>query len=265
MNTSWNTLLANWSILQSVNISWFRIWNLNLKEPNFLINNFAIHTNIENNKYRNPFYDGYSSISYYIRWWTIDLWITIKWETQEKFMENINLLRQEIFNQDVFLYLEINWVKRKVKVSCTNNPLDFKNYNKNFLKTTINFSYNDFFLDLETGQDLFFSQTGDFIANISNKWTQKTELEIIFVFLEETNCSKVEIIWENETISIENSFQEWDILKIDNRNWKVLKNDLPVDFDGELLFLDVNTNRFDFKFTGDVKCDVFVLYDIKYK
>jgi len=264
-NLVWSLSLAEGEILSQIFVDGFKIWNLELKAPNFIIQSLSIHTNVENNKYKNPFYDGYSFISYYLRWWTINLWITISWETKEDFMKNISSLRQELFKPNQWLFLKINWEQRKVMVNCVWNPLEFKNYNLNYLTTTIQFEFNDFFLDLKKWQDLFFWQTWNFVANISNLGNHKTELEIVFVFLSGTNLNWLTIQWEEQFFSVSVPFQEGDILKIDNKNKLVLKNNEPVDFDGELLFLDTWTSRFDFVFDGDVKCDVFVIYDIKYE
>lgn len=265
MNTinTWNTL-ATWDILQNVNISWFRVWNLQL-EWDYIVNWFNFKEDTENNKYKNPFNDWYSPISYYLRGWSITLDLIIRWETKEKFIENINALRSEIFEDEVWLYLEIWWITKKVKVNCKWNPLNFNHYNITFLKTTLTFSYNDFLQDLASESITFSNINTSFIMNLDNNWTQETELDLVFVFWSWTNLTKLEIQNNWKILVINEPLVEWDILEISNRKKEILKNWVRIDFDWELLMLDNNGWRYDLLFTGTVLTDLFALFDVKYR
>jgi len=260
-----NNPIWSWNIIQNIDVEWFKIWNLSLNSESFQVKNFNIQEQVENNKYVNPFYDWYSPISYYLRGGKITFDLTIRWATKYALMENIDLLRNELFEENQTLYVEINGVKRKVIVNCVWNPLNFNNYNITFLKTSISLEYNDFFLNLTSNNVVFTNKTSDFIANLDNDWTQRSELEIIYVFGAGTNLTAIEIIdWDN-TFTITENLIEGDVLKINWKTKKVTKNWQIIDFDWELLWLENEWSRFDFKFIWNVKCDVFILNDIKYR
>lgn len=260
----WNTIWA-WDIISNIDIEGFQIWKLSLSDDNFSVKNFNIQEKVENKKYINPFSDGYSPISYYLRGWKITFDLTIRWNTKEALMSNIDELRSQIFEEEQIFYLEINWVKRKVFVNCVWNPLKFNNYNITFLKTSITFEYNDFLLNFSSSNIVYTNETSNFIANLDNIWTQRSELEIIYVFASWTNLTALEIVdWDN-TFSIVETFVDWDILKINWKTKKVTKNWAIVDFDWELLWIENEWSRLDFNFTWSVACDIFILNDIKYR
>lgn len=260
----WNTLWE-WELLQSIDFEWFKIWTLSLSSLNFSVKDFKIQEKVENNNYRNPFADWLSPISYYLRGWTITFNLTIKGATKQELMQKIDDLRSELFEENQVFYFEINWVKRKVIVKCVWNPLNFNNYNITFLKTSITLEYDDFFLNLSKSNVVFTNKTANFSANIDNEWTQRSELEIYYVFAAWTNLTQVEIVdWEN-VFSVDETFIEWDVLKIDWLAKKVTKNWVVVDFGWELLWIENEWTTLEFNFTWTVACDIFILNDVKYR
>ena len=180
-------------------------------------------------------------------------------------MAKIDTLRSEIFEENQTLFFEINWIKRKVVINCVWNPLNFNNYNITFLKTSLTLEYDDFVTDLTSNNIVFTDKTSNFIANLDNKGTQRSQLEIIYVFWTWANLTALEIIdWDN-IFSITENFVDWDVLMINWKTKKITKNWLIIDFDWELLWLENEWSRFDFNFTWNVKADVFILNDIKYR
>jgi len=255
------------NIIQNIDVDGFKIWNLSLNWPKFSVKNFSRNIWIENNKYKNAFSDGFSPISYYLRGGSISFNLTIRWDTQKEFMDLLDELRDELFEENQIFYFEINGVKRKVIVKCTWNPLDFNHYNLTFLQTSITLEYDDFILDVWNKNVVYPWQTENFIVNLDNDWTQRTEIDLIYVFWSWTTLTKIEVVeidWNN-TFSITDNLVDGDVLEINHTKKKITKNWQVIDFDGELLWLENEGARFDFNFTGNVNCDVFILNAIKYR
>jgi len=236
----------------------------------WLQNNYIVtSTNNENNlidfeSFDNPFNNWRGFLSYFQRGKTISFNVTIKWDNQEDFNNRLDELRKALFQSNKNLDVKVNWEVRRIKASCISNPKNFNHFNINFLKTTIEFeTLEPFFYELGYQSTNFQNKTTSFIEEISNEWSAEADLLFHFIF-KTANVSEVEVsLWEN-TITINETIVDWDVLVIDWENKTVKLNNIEVDYLWSFPVLWVNINLINFDITGTFDADISCLNRIFY-
>lgn len=113
--------------------------------------------------------------------------------------------------------------------------------------------------------------TWNFNADVNNTGTANTLPEYYFIFKTVTSLTKVEIVVDWYTLTVNNTFATDDILIVNTEvwidwKWFVKLNDVEVDYDGKLdNELTPWTNIINFGFVWDFECDLSILYKKTYE
>lgn len=247
-NTKWNFTL-NWLNISSENICVIDIDD-------------SINTDLSN--YNIPQDNGRWFLSYYKRFRDISLNIYIKWDTQEEFRENLELLRKNAFKQNALLEWNVNGEIRQTKVNCTWFPNAFDSYNLTYVKIEVTLESVSAFWESPNNQSTsVYGVTSDFQEVISNNGTAQSFLTT-YIFFKNTTTNALSIeVWDDK-IEINNTFSDNDVLKIDWENKRVLLNNSEIDYDWTFPYLSAFSSSVNFEFNWTFECNVLILNKVNY-
>lgn len=200
---------------------------------------------------------------YYKRGRNIKFWIYIKGDDAEDFQNRLDELRKNLFKEDVYLEKKVNWIIRRIKVQCTSNPLSFKHYNSNFLKTEINLlALEPFWYEIWYESHEFIWKTASFSSTIENGGTDVTDpiITILFKTWLSGVTSVAFSIWDNE-ISLTENIIDSDVLQINCETKEVLLNWISQDYDEGAVFpeMGLDTNIIDFTIPWTWTADIIII------
>ena len=262
----WTWILWGWwpileSSLDDITINWFWIQNSNIHTRVFSYDNM-----VDLQSYNLPKRNWRGLLWYYQRGKKISLEITIKWSDQEDFFNKIDELRKYIFQEEIYLSWKVNGKYRKIKVNCIQNGIKLEHYNITFLKTTLDFETLEPYFYLEAYQSSQISWvSADVTQSISNQWTAPSDIIIYLLFW--TWLSWVDTIsiesWEN-TIAINETISDGDIIIINWEEKTVKLNDVSIDYDGVFPSIWVNTSFINFSINWTFSANIITLNKINY-
>lgn len=261
INTSpLNTLPVNsWEIPVTaaawiLSINWFDLANANVKATNISDNAIA---NVSSYDIPQNHWKGF--LSYFKRGRTISMTVYIKWDSVSDFQERLDAFRKACFTKNAFLDWKRDDVVRRIKVNCTSNPQSFDHYNIDFLRVQVTFvALEPFWYKLDNQSTSIFNQSSSFQEEITNIWTAQSNV-VAYVLFWTTNTTQVKMkIWDDE-ITIDHSFSNNDILKIDWEKKRVIVWTTEIDYSWIFPFMIAWTNFFEFTINGTFTCDVLIL------
>lgn len=252
--------INSWLTPVAGDIEDIQIWTIWLLNSIYNLSSLNDSVATELNDFPIPQNNGRGFLSYFKRWRRINLQITIKWNSKQDLIKNIDDLRQECFKSQNTLFYK--W--RKIKVNCVDFPENYNHYNITFLKANIWFDALEPFWYEQTNQSTSIDvRTSSFIEEISNQWTDITQ-PIIYLIIESWNITNTEIqVWENNLI-IDEWLTEWDVLVVNSEELRVELNWNLIDYDWTFPEMKRWANFFNFNLTWTFELKTLIINRINY-
>ena len=255
----WSPLLT--AAQDDIAINWFWLQNENITSVFQSENNI-----IDFEKYNFPKSNGRGFLWYYKRWKKILLKCTISWSDPVDFQSRLDEFRKQIFTQQSFLDIRVNWTIRRIKVNCISAPKILNHYNITFLNIDVTFETLDaFFYELSLQTSSFLNKTSSFNEEITNQWSDEVFPQVYFQF--KTWLSWVNTVWlqiNDSLITINESISDNDILIIDWENKTVTINWVNKDYTWIFPILWNSQNIINFTINWTFEVDINVLNKIVY-
>jgi len=225
---------------------------------------------IDLNLFNTPRNDWWWVLWHFYREKTIILWMTLSADSSILLNELVDDFKKNTRETEWFLEITINGEIRRVKASITGLNFNRKYYQINFIQDIeISFTTIEPFFYKKTEESVTYTWiTADFNEEITNNWTVKTEWVFYLIFWTWiVSLTSVSILTWEDTITINETITDSDVLIVDSNNKIVTLNWVEIDYDWVFLDLQVWYNPISFDFNGwsTVNCDITVIYKKKYK
>jgi len=221
---------------------------LSLQNENFTITNSSFDNShlIENEIFNRPLTDWVWELNFFFREKIIKFSWKISTENAEELNNEIDRIKKIVLQNSKNLDIKVNWVIRRWNATCINaEELFFREfYNVTFINIELQFRVTEFFKEIIRQNITLSWQTAWFIEEIYNDWSAKANPLVTITFNSVTSVD--EIIFTNwwDTITIDETIINWNILQIDVEEKQVLINDVEVDYSWTFPRLDPWVNSY---------------------
>ena len=222
---------------------------LGLFNSNYRINrhNFYDGHRVENNTYYNPLIDLGGQFSYFLREKIFFIEWSIKTETNEELLTEIDRLKRTLAQPEKDLDYKYNWTIRRAKASCVNldRLFRYEHYNITWLPFRIEFNIlSQFSQELLRETQTLTWLTADLTEEVVNRWTFKTDPTLVLTFTSATTVDEITFTVGNNTITVEETISASDVVEINGADKEVKINSTAVDFSGTFPVLEVWANSY---------------------
>ena len=227
-------------------------------------------TNIEITSITSNYEDGGSVLAKKYLPKTITMTVFIQWKDHDDLIQIIDLLKQKTqiieWNLDIMISGKIRRYTATLSsliVPPFGRNDDFvENVELEFLITSPHWQH------LDTGQTILTNIRSNITRVVQNTGNYKTFPKIFIVGKENCNISSVEIfhkkIWnsgDGYKIVVSENLTNGQVLVLDYKEKivKIWQREIP--FSGIMMPIDAGQANFEFRFTGEIHCNIFVLHD----
>lgn len=235
-------------------LNWLDIASADIKATNI-----SDTTAVNLSAYDIPQNHGRGFLSYFKRWRTIAMTVYVKWDSESDFISNLDTFRKACYTPEAKLDWKRDGVIRRIKVNCTSNPQVFQHYNNTFLKLEVTFeSLEPFWYKLDKQSTTISSKTASFQEEITNEGNAQADV-VAYVLFWSTNTTQVKMKINDYEITVDHTFSNNDVLKIDGENKRVYVNETSIDYSGIFPFMGNASNFFTFTINWTFTADVLIL------
>ena len=230
----------------------FNGWNLdNWQNIRVIQSNHDDLWTVQFDTYDTPLQDGWWVLWKYYRKKTIQLVLSVSWNTQEWLNVLIDEIKYQTSKTEWILRIVINWVVRERTATCTSLKFNRMNYNVsrvwNVILTFTCVNPHSH-LELPTAENIT-GQTGTYQGNIMYWWRAETYPKLYLIM--DSGSSTWMKFWLNwYSIEINTSLTAWDIVIFDGVTKKVTVNDVEVAYTWPFTPLNYGENVFSVENTG---------------
>lgn len=257
--------LNTWNPPSQTLIEKVQINNLWLLNDDYKIYNISDDLEVNLNEFPIPQRNGKGFLSYFKRGRQISISLYVRWVNQDDFIQKIDKLRQECFQENSILYYQKgNFPTRQIKVNCISFPEVHEHYNINFIAVNITFTTLDpFWSELVRQTTNIWSRSINFREEVTNLWTDIT-LPVIYLIFTEADLTSFSVEVGENIIIIDQILVDGDVVIIDSKNTRVLLNNIEIDYDWVFPEMKKGTNFFDFTFIWTFAVKTLILNDKNY-
>lgn len=198
--------------------------------------------------------------------------ITLKWvlladtaSLLQTLIDNFKLKTSEI---EWYLEIKVDWIYRRTKATCIkSNLFDKKNYDITRCPFEITFKTLEPFFYLRSDETVLEAWvTNDITVDISYSGTARSYPKMLFAFnAGNTGVTQVAITLNGKTITISDTFINWDVMIVNCETKSVLVNGVDTDYDWVFPNLEYWTNIIETVFTKTtLNVDMSFLYAKNY-
>lgn len=264
------TLFNAWSVVQgargkdSLIFNWF--W---LQNDYFITTKVNVWNmpNINLLTYTNPKSDWGGLLDRFYKQRNINVEGHIIGNSLEHTQQLIDNLKTALSEKQGYLDFQMpDWVYRRILCTLTNaDIINRESYDIEHASYKLTFrAENPFWSEIAWSSSLFEQVNDEINETIYNEWSEYSNPIINIVVYTATSCNEVVItIWEN-TLTINQTLNIWDVLNINTDEKMITLNDNSIDFSWKFPKLEAWTNTFTLQANWTYLFDVSVLYPKNY-
>jgi len=224
--------------------------------------------NIDLNTYENPVIDGGWVLNRKYTNKDITLRGVLLADTASALQTLIDNFKLKTSEVEWYLEIKVDWVYRRTKATCVKSDLfDKKHYDITRCPFEITFRTLEPFFYLRSDETVLESWvTANITVDISYNGTAKTYPKFLFAFNSwNTGVTQVAIALNGKTITITDTFSDWDVMIVNCETKEVLINGVDTDYSGVFPNLEYWTNIVETTFTKTtLNVDMSFLYAKNY-
>ncbi len=200
-------------------------------------------------------------LGHYFRKKSITITGTLTHDTAEDLNTLIFEFKKNLRVTEWYLDIKVSWITRRTKATVTTLEMPREHYNITFLPFAVTFeTVEPFFYEKNRIGVTYPNITSNLTEEVTNLWNIVSNPIFYLLFTSASATNSISVWNGSQTITLSETINTWDVIKIDWENKTVELNWTEIDYTGTFPELEVWSNSLFFTINGTFDCDITVLY-----
>lgn len=265
-NSTFNEIINESSTIAQDDIvyNWYWLQNANITVSFADYDNWP---NIDSPTFSRPRNNGWWELSYFFRERIVTMRGTLKAASKEELNTAIDDFKRAMWENQKNLDIKVNWTIRRAVASVINFDTMFQreNYHITYVPFELQFRVlSPFFAEITRNIQSFTSLTANLTEEIYNSWSAKSNPVTILTFSAATSVTEISFAIWTKSITINETINVNDVVKIDTEEKTVTINDVVKDYTWVFPELEVWNNSYTITIDWTKTYDITTYFYNKY-